>query len=192
MKSNRALLVILFLTFGMLVTSIPKFVYAQTAENEIVENTLETVEKATTKGLSEITDSLSNASKSIAISTENAKESSNNNSSSQAFQQIENIATDMGNATESAIAGAREQIEESVSGVKSAVANATEGTQTAPTNATEGTQTAPTNATEGTQTAPTNATEGTQTAPTNATEGPIETGKNFVDQIWGKITNLFK
>jgi len=192
MKSNRALLVILFLTFGMLVTSIPKFVYAQTAENEIVENTLETVEKATTKGLSEITDSLSNASKSIAISTENAKESSNNNSSSQAFQQIENIATDMGNATESAIAGAREQIEESVSGVKSAVANATEGTQTAPTNATEGTQTAPTNATEGTQTAATNATEGTQTAPTNATEGPIETGKNFVDQIWGKITNLFK
>src|SRR5215217_2921408 len=203
MKSNRALLVILFLTFGMLVTSIPKFVYAQTAENEIVENTLETVEKATTKGLSEITDSLSNASKSIAISTENAKESSNNNSSSQAFQQIENIATDMGNATESAIAGAREQIEESLSGAKSAVANATEGTQTAPTNATEGTQTAPTNATEDTQTAATNATEDTQTAatnatedtqtaPTNATEGPIETGKNFVDQIWGKITNLFK
>src|SRR5215204_859979 len=185
MKSNRALLVILFLTFGILVTSIPKFVYAQTAENEIVENTLETVEKATTKGLSEITDSVSNASKSIAISTENAKESSNNNSSSQAFQQIENIATDMGNATESAIAGAREQIEESVSGVKSAVANATEGTQTAATNATEGTQTAATNATEGTQTAATNATEG-------PAEGPIETGKNFVDQIWGKITNLFK
>src|ERR671912_762281 len=181
MKSNGAFLVILFLTFGMLITSITQFVYSQTVENEIIENTLETVEKATTEGLSEITESVSNASKSIAISTENAKESSNNNASSQAFQQIKNIATDMGNATESAIAGAREQIEESVSGAKSAVANATEGTQTAATNATEGTQTAVTNATEG-----------TQTAATNATEGPIETGKNFVDQIWGQITNLFK
>src|ERR671911_416221 len=116
MKSNGAFLVILFLTFGMLITSITQFVYSQTVENEIIENTLETVEKATTEGLSEITESVSNA-------------------------------------TESAIAGAREQIEESVSGAKSAVANATEGTQTAATNATEGTQTAATNATEGTQTA---------------------------------------
>ena len=83
MKSNGAFLVIIFLTFGMLITSIPQFVYAQTAENEIIENTLETVEKATTQGLSEINESVSNASKSIAISTENAKESSNNNASSQ-------------------------------------------------------------------------------------------------------------
>jgi hypothetical protein len=44
----------------------------------------------------------------------------------------------------------------------------------------------------GSKSASTNATEGTQTAATNATEGPIETGKNFVDQIWGQITNLFK
>ncbi len=170
MKNNRSLLFILFLAFITLVISFSNFAYAQTIENEIIENTLETVEKATTQGLSEITESVSNASKSIATSTENAKESSNNNSSSQAFQQIKNIATDMGNATESAIAGAREQIEESVSGAKSAATNATEGTQTAATNATEG----------------------TQTAATNATEGPIETGKKFVNQIWGQITNLFK
>jgi hypothetical protein len=91
-----------------------QLVYAQTAENEIIENTLETVEKATTEGLSEINESMSNASNSIAISTENAKDSSNNNTSSQAFQQKKNIVTDMDNVTENAIAGAREQIEESV------------------------------------------------------------------------------
>ena len=128
MKNDGVFLVILFLTFGMLITSIPQFVYAQTAENEIIENTLETVEKATTEGLSEITESVSNASKSITMSADNAQELANNNASSQAFQQIENLATDMGNATESAIAGAREQIEESVSGAQSAVANATEST----------------------------------------------------------------
>ena len=131
MKSNGDFLVIIFLTFGMLITSIPQFVYAQTVENEIIENTLETVEKATKEGLSEITESVSNASESITTSTENAKELSNNTASSQAFQQIKNIATDMGNATESAIAGAREQIQESVAGAKSAVTNATEGIQTA-------------------------------------------------------------
>ena len=110
MKNDGVFLVILFLTFGMFITSIPQFVYAQTAENEIIENTLETVEKATTKGLSEITESVDNASKSITMSADNAQELSNNNASSQAFQQIENLATDMSNATESAIAGAREQI----------------------------------------------------------------------------------
>ena len=103
-----------------------QFAYAQTVENEIIENTLETVEKAATEGLAEITESVSNTSKSIATITENATEPANNNTSSQAFQQIENIATDMGNATESGIAGARKQIEETVSGAKSPVANTPE------------------------------------------------------------------
>jgi ketol-acid reductoisomerase len=160
MKCNRAFLVILFLAFGMLTTSIPQFTYAQPAENEIIENTLETVEKSATEGISEITESVSNASKSVATATENATQPTNNTTSSQTFQQIENIAT--GNATQSAIAGAREQIEETVSGTQSAIANATEGAE--------------------------NATEGTQTP----TEGPMEIGKNFLDQIWGQVTNLFK
>ena len=76
MKANGAFLVILFLTFGMLITSISQFTYAQTVENEIIENTLETVEKATTEGLSELTESVSNTSKSIATSTENATRTS--------------------------------------------------------------------------------------------------------------------
>lgn len=77
-----------------------QFVNAQTGENEIIKNALETVEKATTEGLSKITESVNNASESITTSTEDAKELSNNTASSQAFQQIKNIATDMGNATE--------------------------------------------------------------------------------------------
>ena len=44
--------IILFVELGILLTSFPQFVYAQTAENEIIENTLETVEKAATEGLS--------------------------------------------------------------------------------------------------------------------------------------------
>ncbi len=99
---------------------------------------------------------MSNASKSVATATENATQPTKNTTSSQTFQQIENIASDMGNATESAIAGARDQIEETVSGTQSALANATEGAE----NATEGAE----NATEGAE----NATEG---AATNATEG---------------------
>ena len=55
--------IILFVELGILVTSIPQFVYAQTAENEIIENALESVEKATTKGLSKIKESVSNATK---------------------------------------------------------------------------------------------------------------------------------
>ncbi len=47
-----------------------------------------------------------------------------------------------------------------------------------------GTQGSATNATEGAE----NATEGTQTP----TEDPMEIGKNFLDQIWGQVTNLFK
>lgn len=52
-----------------------QFVYAQTAENEIIKKALETVEKASTEGLSEINESVSNTSKSIAKLKENAVES---------------------------------------------------------------------------------------------------------------------
>lgn len=49
--------IILFVELGILITSSPQFVYAQTAENEIIENALESVEKASTKGISEIKES---------------------------------------------------------------------------------------------------------------------------------------
>jgi len=57
------IIIILFLELGILLTLFPQFVYAQTAENEIIENALESVEKATTEGISEIKESMSNASK---------------------------------------------------------------------------------------------------------------------------------
>ena len=72
--------------------SIYQFAYAQSAENEIIENTLESVEKAATEGLAEITESVSNASKSVAAPTENATQPTKNTTSSQTFQ-IENIVT---------------------------------------------------------------------------------------------------
>src|SRR5688500_17871233 len=52
-----------------------QFVYAQTAENEIIKKDLETVEKATNEELSEINESVSNTSKSIEKLKENAVES---------------------------------------------------------------------------------------------------------------------
>ena len=60
---STTIFIILFVELGILVTPFPQFVYAQTAENEIIENALESVEKASTKGLSEIKESVSNASK---------------------------------------------------------------------------------------------------------------------------------
>ena len=53
MKKKESFFLILFLTFVMLIISIPQLVYAQTVENEIIENTLETVKKDTA-GTSEI------------------------------------------------------------------------------------------------------------------------------------------
>ncbi|MGI9012266.1 MAG: hypothetical protein ACR2F1_13920, partial [Nitrososphaeraceae archaeon] len=52
-----------------------QFAYAQPVEDEIIANVLETVEKASTEGLSEINESVSNASKSIAKLKEYAVES---------------------------------------------------------------------------------------------------------------------
>ena len=79
---------------------------------------------------------MSNASKSVVTPTENATQPTKNTTSSQTFQQIENIASDMGNATESAIVGARDQREKTVTGAQSAATNATEGAE----NATEATK----------------------------------------------------
>ena len=114
MLFSKQFIIFFVLTFISFISM--QLVYAQTVENEIIENTLETVEKAATEGLAEITESASNTSKSIATSTENATEPANNNTSSQAFQQIEHIATDMGNASESAIDSAKEEVEKLMSG----------------------------------------------------------------------------
>ena len=98
MKNNGSFLLILFLILPILVISISQFVYAQTVENEIIENTLE-IEKATGKNALEIDK--------VIPSNLKITESAANNTTPQEFQ-IEDIVTDMGNATEgteSAIAG---------------------------------------------------------------------------------------
>src|SRR5829696_1452670 len=106
MKNNGSFLLILFLTVVMLVISIPQFGYAQTVENEIIENTLETVEKATAGN---------------EISTQNTTGSAANNPPQQDFQ-IEDITTNMDNATKSAATNATE-------GTESAIASFGETTQ---------------------------------------------------------------
>jgi plastocyanin len=73
-------LIILFVILGIQLTPLSQFVYAQTVDNEIIENTLEQVEKATT-GISEITESLNNASK--------ATDSTNTSDSSILYDQSE-------------------------------------------------------------------------------------------------------
>src|SRR5918994_2973702 len=90
MKNNGSFLLILFLILPILVISISQFVYAQTVENEIIENTLET-EKATGKNALEIDK--------VIPSNLKITESAANNTTPQEFQ-IEDIVTDMGNATE--------------------------------------------------------------------------------------------
>ncbi len=60
---STTIFIILFVELGILITSFPQFVYAQTVENKIIENALESVEKASAKGISEIKESVSNASK---------------------------------------------------------------------------------------------------------------------------------
>ncbi|MGI0050224.1 MAG: hypothetical protein ACRD8K_00670, partial [Nitrososphaeraceae archaeon] len=84
------------------------------------------------------------------------------------------------NATE----GAENATEGAATNATEGAENATEGTRDQIKETVSGTQSAATNATEGAE----NATEGTQTP----TEGPMEIGQNFLDQIWGQVTNLFK
>ena len=98
LNSQNLQLIFLFLTIAIFL-SFYQFAYAQTAENEIIENTLETVDKITTEFLSE-NESVSNASKSITMSADDAQELSNNNASSPAFQKIENLATNVSKVTE--------------------------------------------------------------------------------------------
>jgi hypothetical protein len=78
--STIVIFIILFLTLGILLstTSLPQFIYAQTVENEIIENTLETVEEATPDSLEitkpfqleNITSNLNNGTAESAITTE--------------------------------------------------------------------------------------------------------------------------
>jgi hypothetical protein len=225
MKNNGSFLLILFLILPILVISISQFVYAQTVENEIIENTLET-EKATGKNALEIDK--------VIPSNLKITESAANNTTPQEFQ-IEDIVTDMGNATEgtesaltNATADAREKIEEARSDRESAITETPEtttpaqpaGTQnkrvltlfeadefnkmkkTAPPAQPETAQeTAPPAQPETAQeTAPPAQPETAQeTAPPAQPEGterpseePTENGGNFLDQIIGGITNLFK
>jgi hypothetical protein len=213
MKNNGSFLLILFLILPILVISISQFVYAQTVENEIIENTLE-IEKATGKNALEIDKMIPSNLK--------ITESAANNTTPQEFQ-IEDIVTDMGNATEgtesaltNVTADAREKIEEARSDKVSAI---TETPETAPPAQPAGTQnervltlfeadefnkmkkTAPPAQPETAQeTAPPAQPETAQeTVPPAQPEGterpseePTENGGNFLDQIIGGITNLFK
>src|ERR1044072_3232245 len=80
MKSNRSFLLILFLTFLMLVIPISQLASPQTVENEIMENTSETVEN-TTAGIPETPPPVNETSRSIEISTLNITEPIPDNSS---------------------------------------------------------------------------------------------------------------
>src|ERR671911_1424094 len=225
MKNNGSFLLILFLILPILVISISQFVYAQTVENEIIENTLET-EKATGKNALEIDK--------VIPSNLKITESAANNTTPQEFQ-IEDIVTDMGNATEgtesaltNATADAREKIEEARSDRESAITETPETTTPAqpagtqnkrvltlfeadefnkmkktappaqPETAQETTPPAqPETAQETTPPAqPETAQETTPPAQPEGTERPseepTENGGNFLDQIIGGITNLFK
>jgi hypothetical protein len=82
--------IILFVALGILLTSFPQFVYSQTVENDIIENTLETVEEAT-KGISEITNSLNNASELIERSTQNTTAVAVNDTDSSIGQEKEHL-----------------------------------------------------------------------------------------------------
>ena len=62
--STTTFIIFLFVELGILLTSFPQFVYAQTLESEIIENTLEKVEEATQE-ISERTNSLNNTLKLI-------------------------------------------------------------------------------------------------------------------------------
>src|ERR687898_278117 len=213
MKNNGSFLLILFLILPILVISISQFVYAQTVENEIIENTLET-EKATGKNALEIDK--------VIPSNLKITESAANNTTPQEFQ-IEDIVTDMGNATEgtesaltNATADAREKIEEARSDRESAITETPETTTPAqpagtqnkrvltlfeadefnkmkktvpPAQPETAQETAPPAQPEGTQ----NTTELTlHEADERPSEEPTENGGNFLDQIIGGITNLFK
>ena len=64
-----------------------QFVYAQTLENEIIENTLERVDNTTTASISEITESLTNASESTEHSNTTTYDTSKHRS--RTFKKIE-------------------------------------------------------------------------------------------------------
>ena len=210
MKSNRSFLLILILTFVMLVIPISQLASPQTIENEIMENTLETVEKATA-GIPEIAPPVNETSRSIEISTLNITEPITDN-----FSQLprgnESAVANVTEGNESAVAGVGDTTDELTVGTESAVTNITEDAQQKIEEAKSDTESAVTNATEDVQqkieearsdiessvinmtgTAPPaqeTAPPAQETAP--PAENTTEKGGNIIDDIWGQITGLFK
>src|SRR5918994_317793 len=203
MKNNGSFLLILFLILPILVISISQFVYAQTVENEIIENTLET-EKATGKNALEIDK--------VIPSNLKITESAANNTTPQEFQ-IEDIVTDMGNATEGTESAITETPEttppaqpagtqnkrvltlfeaDEFNKMKKTTPPAQPETvqETTPPAQPETAQetTPPAQPETAQETTPPAQPEGTE----RPSEEPTENGGNFLDQIIGGITNLFK
>jgi hypothetical protein len=77
---STTIFIVLFVELGILLTSFPQFVYAQTLESEIIENTLEKVEEATQE-ISERTNSLNNTLKLIENNTSSDKSNLHHNQS---------------------------------------------------------------------------------------------------------------
>ena|ERR687898_684216 len=191
MKNNGSFLLILFLILPILVISISQFVYAQTVENEIIENTLET-EKATGKNALEIDK--------VIPSNLKITESAANNTTPQEFQ-IEDIVTDMGNATEGTESAITETPETTPPAQPAGTQNKRVLTlfeadefnkmkKTTPPAQPETAQetTPPAQPETAQETTPPAQPEGTE----RPSEEPTENGGNFLDQIIGGITNLFK
>jgi hypothetical protein len=63
---TASLIIFLFVELGVLLTSFPKFVYAQTVENEIIENTLKRVEEAT-QGSKEVLEQANKADQTVVV-----------------------------------------------------------------------------------------------------------------------------
>ncbi|HEX5186701.1 MAG TPA: hypothetical protein VFV86_07405 [Nitrososphaeraceae archaeon] len=182
----------------MLVIPISQLASPQTIENEIMENTLETVEKATA-GIPEIAPPVNETSRSIEISTLNITEPIPDN-----FSQLPR-------GNESAVAGVGDTTDELTAGTESAVANITEDVQQKIEEAKSDTESAVTNATEDVQQKIQEARSDIESSVINMTgtaqpaqetaqpaqetapaENTTENGGNILEDIWGQITGLFK
>ncbi|HEU5462088.1 MAG TPA: hypothetical protein VFU79_07440 [Nitrososphaeraceae archaeon] len=169
MKNNGSILLILFLILPILVISISQFVYAQTVENEIGENTLEN-EKATGKNALEI-DKVIPSNLKITESAAN------------------NTTPDMGNATVGTESAITETPETTTPAQPAGTQNKRVLTLFEADEFNKMKKTAPPAQPETAQeTAPPAQPEGTE----RPSEEPAENGGNFLDQITGWITNLFK
>lgn len=64
--TTTLIIIFLFVELGILLTSFPQFVYAQTVENEIIENTLQRVEEAT-QGTKEVREQANKADQTVVV-----------------------------------------------------------------------------------------------------------------------------